>query len=54
MATSIRRLVRKLAGRPAPVPPGTAQRIQEREQHAAKQRLLRAANQTPEARWAGR
>lgn len=34
-----------LTGRQAPVPPGTAQRIQAREQRAAKNRLLDLAEQ---------
>ncbi|MCT2280387.1 hypothetical protein [Micromonospora chalcea] len=47
----IRDVVRRLAGRPEPVEPGTGQRIQEREQEAARQRLLRV-NQA--IRWSGR
>lgn len=47
--TTIRHLVRWLTGRPKPVPPGTGQRIQEREQEAAKRRLL--SNQANEYGW---
>ena len=54
MAKSIRDLVRKLAGQPEPVPPGTGQRIQEEQQAEARAAILRQADQTPEHRWSGR
>ncbi|MEV4271916.1 hypothetical protein [Micromonospora aurantiaca (nom. illeg.)] len=47
---SIRALVRRLTGQPDPVPPGTGQRIQAREQAAARLRLLQS-NQARESRW---
>ncbi|MFC4146639.1 hypothetical protein ACFO0M_10260 [Micromonospora mangrovi] len=50
MATPIRTLLRRLAGQPDPVPPGTGQRIQEAEQRRAKQLLLES-NRIREHRW---
>ncbi|MFU8851374.1 hypothetical protein ACNAW0_10380 [Micromonospora sp. SL1-18] len=43
MAAPIRALIRRLAGRPEPVPPDTGQRIQAQEQADVKRRLLRQA-----------
>ncbi|WFF07270.1 hypothetical protein O7622_01315 [Micromonospora sp. WMMD1076] len=50
---SIRSLLRRLTGRPEPATPGTGQRIQAREQAAARLRLLQS-NQARESRWSGR
>ena len=46
-------VIRRLTGRAEPVPPGTGQRIQEREQAEARRRLLEA-NRGRESRWSGR
>lgn len=48
--TEIRKAIRRLTGQPQPVPPGTGQRIQEREQAAAKARLLDANRRDPARR----
>ncbi|MEO3775464.1 hypothetical protein ABGB16_01160 [Micromonospora sp. B11E3] len=48
---SIRALIRRLTGRPDPVPPGTGQRHQAAEQAAAQRRLLDQAQRLRDTRW---
>ncbi|MEO3775455.1 hypothetical protein ABGB16_01110 [Micromonospora sp. B11E3] len=48
---SIRALVRRLIGRPDPVPPGTGQRHQAAEQAAAQRRLLDQAQRLRDSHW---
>ncbi|MEW2445416.1 hypothetical protein [Micromonospora marina] len=53
MAMWIRACMHWLTGWPDPVPPGIGQRVQAREQAAARLRLL-PCNQACESRWSGR